>query len=646
MDPMALIEIAKIAVRQNGPGTSEFIRCYHITDQTALIEIAKIAAAQDSEAILEDISDLIGYYAIEDQSALMEIFLIVFVRDPKKAVSRLANYRLSDFYPDFIQAVIEFGETPFDFSKCAQLLQEFADKQKLPIQQLISQITGLKDSEAQKTCLCWLIHLLGFCLNLTLEQSSLLLGTNFPKKALDCRDPHLRYILTEAMLAYARNPAAYPFVIEKENKNSRIELVLLLCVLLKAQGISEDLCQQLIAVGSDRSLKDKTCLRIYLNGLRSIWENTNLDASDKTFLLKTLLTLSQETITRSVKGKEKTIQKTNAALLLQQLQTVSSILFLNGEDRLKELSKDNSLEEAGVSDQKDAFSQILLRLFQTRVPIKPFENFNTLYAKCFAEARIPNYIITYAARLQSLGLQEKEPVLASLSTCIENMLDGTFSQERYSDHVHLQKVFLGREQLLEQWKQGEISDLTDFLTSSLSEEQLIDYDKWTLVDTDNPEDLFLCATEAGGSCQRINGDSDRNKCLLGYVMDGKNRLLAVKDASGRIIARHILRVLWDGSQPVLFLTRLYASAVKEEVRDALEKFALSRAKKLDLPLLSVEVKNSGLIYPKSIMSLGSKAPFEYLDGDGRGGDDGVTSGTYRIEDCYHLNPTVVVDSCW
>ena len=74
--------------------------------------------------------------------------------------------------------------------------------------------------------------------------------------------------------------------------------------------------------------------------------------------------------------------------------------------------------------------------------------------------------------------------------------------------------------------------------------------------TDDPIDLLLCGTDVSGSCQRLDGESEKNKGLLGYLVDGKNRLLAIKEED-KIIARCILRLLWDGEQSVIYRERFY-----------------------------------------------------------------------------------------
>jgi hypothetical protein len=125
--------------------------------------------------------------------------------------------------------------------------------------------------------------------------------------------------------------------------------------------------------------------------------------------------------------------------------------------------------------------------------------------------------------------------------------------------------------------------------------------------SDDPIDLLLCGTDVMGSCQRIDGNPELNKGLLGYIVDGKNRLLVIKDVHGKIISRCILRLLWDGEQAVLFRDRIYG------VRNTLKYFnrlAMQIANELKVPLTSCE---PGLYYPRPLQALGGPSPYEYCD---------------------------------
>ena len=138
-----------------------------------------------------------------------------------------------------------------------------------------------------------------------------------------------------------------------------------------------------------------------------------------------------------------------------------------------------------------------------------------------------------------------------------------------------------------------------------------------LIDTEDWQDLFLCGTEVLGSCQRIDGDSTLNKGLMGYCLDGKVRMLAVKNATGKIVARALIKLLKkdDLDEPVLFLERLYPD---EMHRDAIESLAREKASAMGLKLYQF---GPGL----KLESLGNVAGVEYEDGG-----VGISSGAFKI----------------
>lgn len=174
------------------------------------------------------------------------------------------------------------------------------------------------------------------------------------------------------------------------------------------------------------------------------------------------------------------------------------------------------------------------------------------------------------------------------------------------------------------------NDIKSFFTGLTKQHETKEsYDRFTIEDTDNYLDLWLCGQEVEGSCQRIDGSGSLNKCLMSYIADGKNRLLAIKDQNGKIVARQIFRILWDGEKPVLFLERIYPSLVNPKFKAALETFANQRAVQLgNLPLLSQEAGDNRPLY-KAIQSLGTPAPYEYSDAGG-----GTTQGVYTISNAY------------
>jgi|GEM_PF-2955490 len=149
--------------------------------------------------------------------------------------------------------------------------------------------------------------------------------------------------------------------------------------------------------------------------------------------------------------------------------------------------------------------------------------------------------------------------------------------------------------------------------------------------TDNWQDLFLCGTEILGSCQRIDGDLDKNKCLLGYCLDGKIQMAAVKDKeSGKIVSRALLKLLFrnEGGKlvPCLFLERIYPNSCSAEQLDALNALAMQRAQDLGVELYTINQNVPKERDSVPLQSLGCPAPFEYEDG-GVGVSEG---GKYTI----------------
>lgn len=148
------------------------------------------------------------------------------------------------------------------------------------------------------------------------------------------------------------------------------------------------------------------------------------------------------------------------------------------------------------------------------------------------------------------------------------------------------------------------------------------YDNFIVADTDDWIDMELCGTEVTGSCQRIGGQVQFNKCLLAYMLDGKNRAIVIKEpTTGRIVARRIMRLLWDSTneRPVLFKERLYDNNVSQQAKQALDLMIEMRAKQLNLPLVqSASTETPAQPYANDLQSLSSPAPYEYVDAGGVG----------------------------
>jgi hypothetical protein len=632
-----LIEAAKEAAAQDGYKTSEYIQQYGITDQKELIEIAKIAAAQDGGGT----SAYIGNYGITDQKALIEIARIAVEQAGSETSAYIRNYGIDDdqiLFAIFLEAFIydpfvtaESCSFPDDF--CPQLATAFAPLQDLAkardwsIQRPLAFIATLKDPKAKKTALIWFAHFLGSCLNqdLSKDQFDLLSEMDFITHTLDYCDPLFRYRLTETMLQVAIDKNTKKFVASHvATTPSHGKLSLLLLSALHTEGVSQEICDHLIAIVNHHTFRRKN-LKNYIKTLHLILKNKELNGKDKQQLLSKVASHARQ----ETRNLDKTLQlgdrkpaPVSSSKFINQWHMIAAILKLNGATRLK---------GEVLLVQEDLFSNILQVLFQEQLPIKPMIDFTHRYMKYFGEARVPHYICAYIAATQSL--KDDRIFQNTLTYCVEGILEDNLKERRYNLNAssHMHTIFSQRKTLLEQWKEGETTQLKAFLKPPVSaKQQIAKYDNWILVDTDDAQDLFLCGTEIE-SCQKVTGDCSLNKCLLAYVLDGKNRLLAIKDSAGKIMARGILRILWNATQPVLFLERLYPTNISPEMEEALKDFAKQRAYKLDLPLFN-EGANRKPSSDLILTSLGSIAPFEYSDSV----PDRITDGTYQISNVHIL----------
>jgi len=121
-----------------------------------------------------------------------------------------------------------------------------------------------------------------------------------------------------------------------------------------------------------------------------------------------------------------------------------------------------------------------------------------------------------------------------------------------SDHL---RAVLGIPGMHKAWSAGQESTLTDSEGRSYS-----------VRDTDNPSDMLRLGTDIK-TCQSIE-TGEINECLLGYLLDGKNRAIVIKRAADRhepILARAVYRILRGPTgRIVLYIEKPYFSNQIEE----------------------------------------------------------------------------------
>lgn len=188
-----------------------------------------------------------------------------------------------------------------------------------------------------------------------------------------------------------------------------------------------------------------------------------------------------------------------------------------------------------------------------------------------------------------------------------------------SSLTQLKKLIEGDTDLQQSQFMLDLNDAISLATPHLSARQNL-----TIVDSDDHQDYLLCGTDVPGSCQTVYGVSFYNKCLMGYILDGKIRLLAIKNPTGKIEARAILKVLVDeNNQPALFFERPYPN---NTYREPLAKLALEKAEAMGIPLFVSRNEKEGEI--TTLYSERNFIGFEYEDGAQDG--HGVTNGKFSV----------------
>lgn len=237
------------------------------------------------------------------------------------------------------------------------------------------------------------------------------------------------------------------------------------------------------------------------------------------------------------------------------------------------------------------------------------------FQKFLSSRYVEGHLSFRGHQLEHLSLFLQDPSVEKLAE-YEEMRVKDLGNRVFAAEVQLMKWFLEGISLEAIVKQGELvfdiagvlaryeiaNDLLSLLRSHRKQTMIVQ-----VVETDHWQDLFFCGTEVVGSCQRIDGDSHYNKCLLAYILDGKNRVLAVKDAeSGRIHARAILRLLFCKGRPALFLEKLYPDPCPSGFQE--EILAQAKQKARDL---GVGLYRAG--HGTDLESFRSSVPYEYVD---------------------------------
>lgn len=240
-----------------------------------------------------------------------------------------------------------------------------------------------------------------------------------------------------------------------------------------------------------------------------------------------------------------------------------------------------------------------------------------------AQARQQALAYLASSEQQALSMQSEGDELrhAKIQVALIELLETPLDHEHVSTHHYedVLKILRNTQSMLHLLAQRppflhDVQGLIAGLKSNFYPPKQHDFKDWRIIDTDHPWALFMAGTDVEGSCQAVDGDPSLNQCLMGYVMDPKNRLLAIQNPEDLTIARCILRLLVDDQDnPVLFMEEIYPDNVRSDFKDALKQMALHRAQALGLPLLSLESTPESYAYHSPVHSRYSPAPTEYVD---------------------------------
>ena len=338
---------------------------------------------------------------------------------------------------------------------------------------------------------------------------------------------------------------------------------------------------------SSNFIKDSKSLQdVYLTIMKL--QRTHLEKSDISNIMEYLLNSSKK--------------------LKEDAKYISSIISFNRVDDLKVVRKDSKPNE---------IRGIFYDIYRGYLNVNGNEDFIKDYEQFVNKAEnkkrnLEELIMKYVA-----DNNKYVEVMTVVRKFIETMSDTKkFRDLRYDKEQseHLSKINEINKEVYDKWTKGQ----KEF------EDQ---YSDGSARVTDDPVDLFLIGTEVDGSCQSISHGGDLNKCLMGYVIDGKNKAVAIKNKDGKIIARSIIRLFIDkrNDKVVMVREKPYKSVtVNDSISKQLDAKCIEYAKWLgvslvrekpekgqvfdnDLDLKQQEIFKDGLVCKKGL------APYEYVD---------------------------------
>lgn len=686
-DAAALIEIAKLAAQQDGIGTLDNIKYYDINDIFALNTIREIAIKQAGIRILPKLAK---YKITLTQEKYFEIIRNTLVKDPEDSLSDVAfNLKLLKEFTDAKWPQLNLDSF---YSEETSIVDQQIKNKWLRWATVFLATPGMTAEDMQWLLtnqipnILWNIHDPSLRLKLTTHVKALAEQAEYYAKIPASKHTNLSAIALCAMKQEGIPEETLTLIAksintDREFRNSKNEKILLnvLLGLIEAKTLSakdKEYVLKLAFVDPEKTLQRLSVFQAIMIHDSSLLTMENLSKVNDD-LGQIVFTLFQKVIPigniddfsakylkyleafrrpeaiLTYAGKLATLNDgadVTLALLGRYLESVFNETFKQERYRtdlsvhLKQVFSDDRLKNEWIKGQQWSLETLLkgnnqeknqqsldLKLILQQKILHDKHVDNNLFPHLVDYLKDPANTTTWK-RLKAaikVATTHDEPGLQFQKLCIELLAPNRDDNFRIAQLAKIKKLLETPNGLkgTEEFKH----DIGGLL-KGMSHPVTTQYKDWVVVDTDDPCDLLLSGTEVE-SCQRVDGNPDYNKCLLAYLMDGKNRLLAVKNEDGVIVARCYLRLLWAEKKPVVFMERIYPATVSEDIETVLFVAAAERAKRLGIPLVGKKEWNNSKSYKTPIVSLGSSAPYEYVDA----GDGVHRGGIFTIHDAYLLS---------
>lgn len=673
-----LFEIAKIAAEQKSNFFSKFLSNYGLENEDELIELGKLAGPV---ALLfienyhinparkkELIADL--YFEAVSKKARHEIFLFPNLR--------MKYSEIGSMIKNLSQIEITAKDAAPEIDK---LFQAYCAKYRIFEPEMLKELfTQQASLQYKQNTLLWIFEMtMGFEILGKGSEDVLKKEADIIKILALYPKPLERQTYTAALMTlFIRNRVPNT----KELKKHQVIPALILAV----GNIDEAISQNIIkSIASKKFSEGPTITPI--NQLLNLINMSSLSKGEKEYILKlqclndrqqSVSFLDQRKIVTLVLnffllGQEHRLKGLNYTQLETVLGTIlEEILHIDGVDHLAEkyngvfnnsknrrpgalltyISRLMTLPENERKPLITLMGQFIKRVFDNTFHTKRYEESPMLQGasieflaewKKGERCRASDFTIkinqTPLETRRSLLKEElaQYPLFRRLSIDDEKQLQAALQNPQVS---HEEKILL--QLLVSNTSEQKVKNLIEeFLEKNPKNllnkvlRQIYNYEKvkvninWDVVDTDDWEDLLLIGTETGNFCQSIEA-TGTNKCLVGYIMDGKVRAVVVKDPStGKVAGRAIIRQIDDEvtKQKVLHVGWIYTAREDPNLEEIIIQMAKRRAKALHIPLVKDQESPAASleVYPHKLVSRGNVAPFEYFDSNG-----GITKGSYEF----------------